>query len=354
MKMEEIDKNLLVETGITEPDIVWLNVRQAPFVICGIIYDETYGCYTRMSQKVAKQVSEKVGCLNFQTAGGRVRFCTDSPFIGIHAVMENNKPMSHVTFLAQSGFDLYRKKADDCSEKFCHSFIPPINMCSGYSSAFYTDGVSAEYTLNFPLFDGVKELYIALKKDASLLEATPYKHSVPIVYYGSSITQAACASRPGNSYQAIISRRLDTDYINLGFAGNCKAEAMMIQYLANLKMSVFVCDYDHNTPDAEYLQKTHLPLYRSIRAKQPNLPIVFLSAPTIIANMEEYAARREIIRESYREALNEGDENVYFIDGAELFAGEDWDSCTIDGVHPNDLGFYRMAMRIEKELGSLL
>lgn len=150
------------------------------------------------------------------------------------------------------------------------------------------------------------------------------------------------------------SRRLDTDYINLGFAGNCKAEAMMIQYLANLKMSVFVCDYDHNTPDAEYLQKTHLPLYRSIRAKQPNLPIVFLSAPTIIANMEEYAARREIIRESYREALNEGDENVYFIDGAELFAGEDWDSCTIDGVHPNDLGFYRMAMRIEKELGSLL
>ena len=44
----------------------------------------------------------------------------------------------------------------------------------------------------------------------------------------------------------------------------------------------------------------------------------------------------------------------HFIDGAELFAGECWDSCTSDGVHPNDLGFYRMAMRIEKTLKPIL
>lgn len=93
-----------------------------------------------------------------------------------------------------------------------------------------------------------------------------------------------------------------------------------------------------------------MPIYRAVRAKQPNLPIIFLSAPDILINPERFAERREVIRETYQTALAEGDKNVYYIDGAELFAGDAWDSCTVDGCHPNDFGFYRMAMRIEKEL----
>lgn len=212
----------------------------------------------------------------------------------------------------------------------------------------------ADYTINFPLYDGVKELYIALKKGAVILEPTPYSHSVPVVYYGSSITQGGCASRPGNSYEAIISRRLDVDYRNLGFSGSGKAEDLMAQYLADLEMSIFVCDYDYNAPDVEYLEKTHLPLYRAVRSKQPNVPIIFVSAPDILMDPETFVPRREVIRRTYTIALEEGDRNVYFIDGAELFDGDDWDSCTVDGCHPNDLGFYRMAMRIEREIVQLL
>ena len=354
MNIQEIDKNFLVNTDITEADIVWLDVRQAPFVLSGISYDERYGCYTRMPQEIAARVSEGVAGLNLHTAGGRVRFRTNSEFIGIRAVMNTGGLMSHITLVGQSGFDLYRKKVGECSEKFYHSFIPPMGMHTGYSAPFTTDGTLADYTINFPLYDGVKELYIALKKEALILEATPYSHPIPVVYYGCSITQGGCASRPGNSYQSIISRRLDTEYINLGFSGSGKAEDLMVQYLADLKMSVFVCDYDHNAPDATYLKKTHLPLYRAVRAKQPKLPIIFLSAPDVLIAPDKYIDRREIIRETYVTALAEGDENVYFIDGAELFAGDDWDSCTVDGTHPNDLGFYRMAMRIEKEIVRLL
>lgn len=354
MKIQEIDKNFLVNTNIRESDIVWLDIRLAPFLISGISYDERYGCYTRMPQEIAAQVSEGVAGLNFHTAGGRVRFRTNSEFIGIHAVMNNAGLMPHITLVGQSGFDLYRKKDGECTEKFYHTYIPPMGMRTGYSVPFRTDGTLADYTINFPLYDGVKELYIALKKDALILEAAPYRYSVPVVYYGSSITQGGCASRPGNSYQSIISRRLDTDYINLGFSGSGKAEEVMVQYLASLKMSVFVCDYDHNAPDASYLKKTHLPLYRAVRSKQPALPIVFVSAPDVLMAPNVYMERREVIRETYQTALADGDKNVHFIDGAELFAGDDWDSCTVDGTHPNDLGFYRMAMRIEKEIVRLL
>lgn len=354
MKIEEIDQNLIVHTQISEPDIIWLNIRQAPFQIYGVAYDEALGRYTRMPQAIAEQVSPGVAGLNFNTAGGRVRFRTDSSFIGIHAVMENNTLMPHITLAGQSGFDLYRKKAGDASEIFYHTFMPPMGMKSGYSAPFATDSMLADYTINFPLYDGVKELYIALKKDAVLAQAAPYRNPVPVVYYGSSITQGGCASRPGNSYQAIISRRLDTDYINLGFSGSGKAEEVMVAYLAGLTMSAFVCDYDHNTPDVEHLKRTHLPLYRTVRAKHPDLPIIFVSAPDILIAPERFLARREVVKNTFRTALSEGDKNVYFIDGADLFGGEEWDSCTVDGTHPNDLGFYRMAMRIGRELMPLL
>lgn len=354
MNIEQIDKNLVVESTITEPDIVWFSVRQAPFQIYGITYDETRGFYTRMPQETADQVSEGVGSLNAHTAGGRVRFRTDSSFIGIHAVMDNVRSMPHMTLVGQSGFDLYGKEHVDEKEMYRASFVPHTGVKAGYSSSCVTDGTLTYYTIDFPLYDGVKELYVALKKDAVLLEGAPYSHEMPVVYYGSSITQGGCASRPGNSYQGILCRRLDTDYINLGFSGSCRAEEVMIDYLASLKMSVFVCDYDHNTPNVEHLKATHMPLYQKIRQAHPKLPILFLSAPTIRMRREEFEPRREVVRNTYEAALAQGDQNVYYIDGEEFFEGEDWDSCTVDGTHPNDLGFYRMAHRIEKVLAHLL
>jgi lysophospholipase L1-like esterase len=291
--------------------------------------------------------------LNHHTAGGRVRFRTDSKCIAIKAVMATDYLMSHITLIGQSGFDLYHR-LEDGRDLYHQSFRPPMGMRTGYESAVMTSGKLRDYTINFPLYDGVKELYIALKKDAVLEAPTPYKHQKPVVYYGSSITQGGCASRPGNSYQGILTRRLDTEHVNLGFSGSGKAEKEMVNYLASLDMSVFVCDYDYNCLSAEYLRQTHWPLYSAVRSAHPQLPIILISAPTSIKEPENFAERRAAVRATYDRAVAEGDQNVYFIDGAELFAGECWDSCTVDGCHPNDFGFYRMAMRIEKTLKPIL
>jgi lysophospholipase L1-like esterase len=100
----------------------------------------------------------------------------------------------------------------------------------------------------------------------------------------------------------------------------------------------------------EHLWQTHKPLYQAVREAHPDLPIILISAPTVIKEPENFAERRAAVRATYDYAIAAGDKNVYYIDGAELLAGECWDSCTVDGVHPNDFGFYRMAMRIEKTL----
>ena len=347
----DFDKNMEVVTTITEPDLVWLNVREAPFAIYGVTYDEKQGTFVRMPQSVADTVSDGVAILNRHTAGGRVRFITDSSCIAIHAVMQNQSTMDHFALTGQSGFDLYHKTED--GERYYRTFRPPVGMKEGYSSLIPTPAELSVYTINFPLYDTVQELYIGLKKDAVLEAAPGYANAKPAVFYGSSITQGGCASRPGNSYEAIISRHLDLDYINLGFSGSGRAEPEICEYIAHMDMSIFVCDYDHNAYAPDHLKKTHLPLLRAVRAVQPDLPILVISAPDSL-HKPERRYRREIIRGNVELLQSEGDQNIYFLDGITLFEGEDWDSCSVDGCHPNDLGFWRMAQKIEPHIKRML
>lgn len=358
MEIWEIDKNLKVESTVTEPDLVWFDILEPPFAVYGVYFDKAQDRFVRMPADVAASVSEGVASLANKTAGGRVKFRTDSSYIAIKAEMDNSALMPHMPLTGQSGFDLYRKTEQ--GDIFFQTFVPPMGMKEGYSAGRTTDGNMYDYTINFPLYDRVKHLYIAFKRNAHLEAAAPYAHETPVVYYGSSITQGGCASRPGNAYQAIISRRLDVDHINLGFSGCARGEQTMIDYIASLDMSVFVSDYDHNAPTAAHLAATLPVLYKTVRAAHPDLPIVLVSATDVQLKGNdapwygEYVDRLAIVRNVYEEGRAAGDKNVYFVSGTDLFAGECWDACTVDGTHPNDLGFYRMAMGLEKVIAPLL
>ena len=349
--ISDIDKNFKIETNIKRDNLLFYDIKQEPFRIYGLLYENERFC--RIPSEVAKNVNDGVVLLHSNTAGGRVRFTTNSPYVAISAKMDGVGKMSHFPLTGSAGFDMYVDEGE--GQKYQGTFTPPFDIEDGYESVIdFSSTMERTVTINFPLYSNVRELYIGLDKDSVLRQAADYKYENPIVYYGSSITQGGCASRPGNSYQSIISRRLDTNYINLGFSGSARAEEQIVQYIADMKMSVFVCDYDHNAPDSTHLKNTHLPLYRNIREKQPDLPIIFISAPDIRINPEVYLKRREIIRDTFEMAVSEGDDKVYFIDGEELFGGDSWDSCTVDRVHPNDLGFYRMARRIEEEIRKIL
>lgn len=80
-------------------------------------------------------------------------------------------------------------------------------------------------------------------------------------------------------------------------------------------MSLFVMDYDHNAPDLEFLQKTHEPFFHIVRKANPELPIVILSRPDTDKFPEDSCRRRDIIRQTYRNALEAGDRKVWFVDG---------------------------------------
>jgi lysophospholipase L1-like esterase len=343
MKISEIDRNLAVENSTGLKNLVWLDVKDAPFSIHGLWRAEKGKPFLRLPEDVAEATNDGVRGLNFHTAGGRIRFRTDSPVIALKAVMPDNGTMPHITMVGQSGFDLYR--SDGGVYAYAGSFIPG-NRNHGFDTYKVTDGKMHTYTVNMPLYDPVEEVYIGLDAGAAIDAAEPYALEKPVLYYGSSITQGGCASRPGNAYQAMISRRLDADFINLGFSGSARGERAICDYLASLDASVFVCDYDHNAPSADHLEATHRALYEIYRAKNPETPVIFVTKPDFHPESPEDVRRREIVLNTYHAALSAGDGHVSFVDGARLFEGPFADSCTVDGCHPNDLGFFRMAQKI--------
>jgi len=230
--------------------------------------------------------------------------------------------------------------------------MPPVERKDSYETVLYLGQQKSRlFTIHFPLYDDVLELYVGLEPGATLEPGEPYRDIAPILYYGSSITQGGCASRPGNCYCNIISRNLQTDHRNLGFAGNCRGETAMAEYVALQKMGLFFMDYDHNAPTTEHLKKTHEKFFLIIRERQPDLSIVMVSRtdpPRIRSGWEDTLRRRELILQTYENAVKRGDHHVFFIDGSTVFQeakklGVTPDSCTVDGVHPNDLGFACMA-----------
>ena len=268
-----IDKNLEVAAKVKAPDLVLYDVRKPPFQIYGLYQPTTEPSFKRMPAEVAETVSKGVRNLNNMTAGGRVRFSTNSPYIVIKAVMPTVSPMQHMPLTGTSGFDLYIDSSDGMQSLYHRSFVPPRGMTDGYESKIdLGEAKWRHFTINFPLYNALTSLFVGVAKGSELSEGAPYRDLPPVVYYGSSITQGGCASRPGNAYTAMVGRFLNIDHVNLGFSGNGKAEDTMIEYLCGLKMSAFVSDYDHNAPNPEYLRNTHQKLYDAIRAKYPTIP----------------------------------------------------------------------------------
>lgn len=336
-----IDSNFKVQTNLKVADIKFYDVQKAPFSVYGVFHEN--GNFRRIPQKVAKSVSDGVYNLHTHTAGGRVRFKTDSSYVAINTSMTSTGKMPHFAFTGSVGFDMY---ADN---KYAGTFVVPFDIKDGYESIIYFPNKQMrEITINFPLYSSVSALYVGVSESSEVCSAEPYKIENPIVYYGSSITQGGCASRPGMAYQSIISRRISADFINLGFSGNAKAEDEIADYISRLNMSCFVYDYDHNAPSIEHLQNTHLKMFRKIRENNPDLPIVIMSRPKFTLSDDE-TKRYNIIKTTYDNAVADGDKNVYFIGGPELMALAENDG-TVDNCHPNDFGFASMA----KALGDLL
>ena len=346
--IEWLDANLKSQTVITEKDCVFNDVTENPFDLYGFCDPKKNG-FVRVPPDTAKELGAGMEFFGKNTAGGRVRFSTNSKYVALKVVMPEMH-LRNMSFSGSAGFDLFidGKKGG----KFYKIFIPPFGFKDEWREIIYFPNAKQRYlTINFPLYSIVEKVGIGIQKSATLGHGKEYSRKTPIVFYGGSHVQGASATKPGNAASHLIGRYFDSDFINLGFSGNALGERRMAEYIAGLNASLLIMEYDHNAPSAEYLEKTHYPFYETVRKANPDLPIVmvskhdFYTCSYYVKTQSENVARRAAVIRSYERAKKNGDKRVYFLDGKNLLSGDYREDCTVDGTHPNDLGFYRIAKK---------
>ncbi len=348
--------DITADTVTQYENIRFYSIREVEdFRVYGLFDYKNSERFLRMPEGVAETVSQGVYDRIYCTAGARLRFVTTSDYIAIKTKCPDITTYYLTNSIATAGFDVYINNG--VRDTYAFSMTPhnPMQKSDGMCDVHKLPMGRKEITINFPLQQSLYEVYIGLDETSELSKRADYRFEKPVLFYGSSITQGLCASRPGMGYESMISRRLDTNFINLGFAGNCRAEPTMADYISTIDCSVFVYDYDHNSNPVQ-LAERHEELYLKFRKTHPDTPVIIVGRPDFYSDFRLYRKdeeRRSVLMNTYHNALARG-ENVFYIDGYALFAGEDREECTVDLVHPNDLGMVRMADVIGKAVEKAL
>jgi lysophospholipase L1-like esterase len=329
----------------------WHSPLDPPFHVAGFAWFEKERIYRRLPKRPSYALPPDVDSLADNTAGGQIRFQSDSSRLSVKVRLKGIANMNHMPATGQCGFDCYIGMPGEqkyySTTKYDHTkqeyeFVMFENRNAGLQNI----------TLYFPLYMGVDEVLIGLDTGSDLIATHPYSSDQSIVIYGSSITQGACASRPGMAYPNILSRKMNVEFYNLGFSGSGKGEAEVAEVISEISNpSLFILDYEANCVSPELFRTTLPEFIRIFRGKHPEVPILVLSQirfgldhfePYILNLRLERKRIQQSVVEAYRK---QGDNNIYYYDGEELF-GDDYHDCTVDGIHPTDLGFHRMAEKL--------
>jgi hypothetical protein len=290
--------------------------------------------------------------------GARIRFRTDSTELGLRLEYPRAPGMRNMSAIGQSGVDLYVGPTYWGNMSAFNDWHPG----KIYEEIFFNfpdePRTQREITLYLPLYEGVKVVAVGLDPDAQVKPPRPYSLGKPIVFYGTSITQSGCVSRPGMGFDAIIGRRLNADFVNLGFSGSGKYEAALAQQVAKIDASCFVMD-GSNIAEAADNAKVYGPFVDIIRARHPKTPIVVVSPLysaeelTMPARKRQQAERRVFTRKFVSDRIAAGDGNIYLVDGTDLI-GPSQGAGLVDGTHLNDLGSQWYADVMTRRLASIL
>jgi len=342
-----------------DQSVYWHSPMEQPFHVAGLAWFAEERKYRRLPTLEAGTVPEAVDRLADHTAGGQIRFRTDSSSLSVRVKLKGSAYLSHMPATGQCGVDCY--VGDFGAFEFVSTTKYDVTS-DEYESVLFT-GWKREMrnvVLNLPLYQGVEEMWIGLDADASVEAPPAYASNKKVVFYGTSITQGGCASRPGMLHTNILSRRIPLEFINLGFSGSGRGEAEVAEVISQIKdPACLVLDYEGNCKTTELFRQTLPEFIRICRSRHPHTPMIIPSRIKYAREIEHpwlYQARterREFEQTLVNELRAQGDSNIYFFDGSELL-GEDYHECTVDGSHPNDLGFLRMADGYESVLKALL
>jgi hypothetical protein len=333
-----------------EKELDWKDVREWG-VEGRILPDQPrLGWFDRLPASAQGKVTDAVWKLSRDSAGMLVRFRSDSPELHVrYRLLNGELAMPHMPATGVSGVDLYAR--DDQGEWRWVQVTRPTGKEVNAQLVGKLPVKEREYALYLPLYNGVESVEIGVRPGSRFEGLAPRDR--PIVFYGTSITQGACASRPGMVHTAILGRRFDRPVVNLGFSGNGKMDPAVGEYLGQVDAAVFVIDCLPNM-NHDLVTERCVPLVKQLRAARPDTPIILVEDRRFTNSwiQPERAAQHDrnhaALRAAFEQLQQEGMLKLYYLEGDALY-GLDSEGAT-DGSHANDLGFFRQAEQFEPVL----
>lgn len=347
-------EDVAVEPVVLE-GTAWYDAQKWP--VENKAWTDTARYFARLPARAEGVVTGNVWGLSQHSAGELVRFRTNAPSISVkYKLYSASLGMTHMPATGVSGLDLYSKDTDDTWK-----WVACTQPAAAEATNVLIDGLDGtmrEFLLYLPLYNGVDQLEIGVPA-ASEFHAVAPRTERPILYYGTSIAQGGCSSRPGNAFTAMLSRRLDLPVINLGFSGSARMEPELAALFAELDPCLFVIDASPNM-GPELIDERGIRFVQILRDAHPETPILLVedrcfSNSWIKASTAEFHRRNhEALRRVFDHFVAAGDKNIYYL-SAENLIGEktDYDS-TMDSSHLNDLGMYRMTDSLEGAIRPIL
>ncbi len=298
--------------------------------------------YDRLPHSLKDQVREPVWKLSRASAGLSISFITNSTSIQVKWTVLNDVQMNHMAETGIKGLDLYVFQDDKWR------YLNTARPTSQSSQSLLISNMINEfrkYRLYLPLYDGVVDLKVGIDPNSEISKPEPLK-AKPIVFYGTSITQGGCASRPGMAHTNILSRMLNRHCINFGFSGNGEMEQPIVELIAEMNPEFYIIECLPNMKPVEVTERT-IPLVQMIRKQHAETPILlkenFEYSAAILDNRLDATIleKNQALQREYEKILKMQIPNVHYIHSMGA-AGQDHEG-TVDGIHFTDLGFIRYA-----------
>ena len=360
--IKKVDSNFI--NNETKDEIKFIDPKNSDLVkIYGLYWFDQDKRYHRLSKtldEILPQLEGSVDVLAGNSTGGIIAFRSNTNVLKIKVKLSFKFHMGHMPYTGQAGFDLYIGNSYQ-DMKFYRTSNFDFNKMEYEFTYFNHEKLSDEtklFVLNFPLYATVEEVLIGVNPNCIIQPCDNlFNSNDKIVFYGTSITQGGCASRPGMSYTQILSRMFGTECLNYGFSGNGKGHIEIAEALSSIENAkMFVLDYEANVT-FDRLKATLDNFVKCLRSKYPMVPIVIISKIQMYVEFhdEEYRKAEKKIRNYQKNYVkNSADQNLYYIDGAKVLGNKNISEKTVDGCHPTDYGFISMAEYLFPILNKIL
>lgn len=333
----------------------WIDPLEQGPVVHGVGWDELRSGYVRLPERAHGVVRDAVWGLSLNSAGLSLVFESDAPEMIVLYGVKDGLNMFHMPSTGRSGVDLYATDSEGRLRWVAPDF--PAKMGNDttryiYSGITYHPAGSRtyEYHLYLPPYNTVTWLKIGLPSDA-MIRFLPENRKHPVVIYGTSITQGACASRPGNGWTDIVERELGLPVVNLGFSGNGKLEPEVLELIAEIDASLYILDTAPNLTHATDIEARIMEAVRILRVRS-DCPILLVEHSGNVGEISsdakaQFRKANAQVRSAYEALQRRGIPEIYYMTHEELGLPMDG---MVEGVHPNDLGMRALADGFEKKI----